>query len=1051
MSVMTSFTRRSLAKNRMRTVVSIIGIALSVALITAIWTTVASLQQGLYQRTVATEGWWQVYLQGASDETVDSLEQSDSITDAVVSHDGGVAWFSESESEMLGTGLIVKSFPEVAKGELERDGMTITCLPEVTEGRAPEEAGEVMLPERLRGTTLGDVDDDDGGITTDGALALGGSIALDVCRYVPDDPDRGSIASTLNAVQEIMTGAGVVDPQGAPVEGYGGSSVPGGSRADGSGEGGAMRLASCERLEFSVVGFYDDSGAHYVGNDFIASTNGASLAITAPGDVGMVSGGQAEAPDAGDALPGCYTDVWAATQGFGSLDEITEFVSGLPYEGTGLYYDDMVVYTHGNLTRYQGVDSRSLLQDSLTAMAGVLALVVAVASVSLIYNSFSISVAERTRQFGLLASLGASKRQLRRSVLVEALMLGAVGIPCGILLGVGGTAAVLQLTGAGFAALLGVGEGLSLAVEPASLAISAALSLVTLLVSAWVPALRAGRVSAVDAIRQVQDVRLSKRAQRKAAREASSSVATSVEPPFSKCAGGGLWGLAAGVPGIIAHRNLSRQSARGRIVVMSLAVSVVLVVTAGAMAVTMDPIASRAGSAAGASSDADITLMASGSDMQNDELCARADQFNQLIDEAASLEGVLMDGVVRQGTMQTALPAGMISDAGRDAIQQIHDRGSASWSPQPFGEDGAYYGQVNVFYLDEESFSQVAKSLGVGDLDFADPGHPRAIALNIYQGVTADAAYLDIDPFAQTGSFQAYCGATIPEGFSSLGVVEGENGAPALGLLDQASAAEGDPTIERASLDSAQSVQVDVVALASETPPIANLVSASRGLPALLMSDEITKAALSGDVAEEAPGERLSAIEHDTPFSYSFATAAFQADDHESAVEQLREMAGDYAGLTVNVVDLVVSSESTRLAFQTIQVFILCFTVIMALIAVANVFNTLTNSIILRTREFAVLKSVGMGDRAFARMLVCECASYALRGLVIGLVLAIGVAWLLYQALGIAFEGIGFSLPWAYIGAAIALVLVVLAISVAFALRKSHAANVVEALRADAV
>lgn len=1051
MSVMTSFTRRSLAKNRMRTVVSIIGIALSVALITAIWTTVASLQQGLYQRTVATEGWWQVYLQGASDETVDSLEQSDSITDAVVSHDGGVAWFSRSESEMLGVGLIVKSFPEVAKGELERDGMTITCLPEVTEGRAPEEAGEVMLPERLRGTTLGDVDDDDGGITTDGALALGGSIALDVCRYVPDDPDRGGIASTLNAVQEIMAGAGVVDPQGAPVEGYGGSSVPGGSRADGSGEGGAMRLASCERLEFSVVGFYDDSGAHYAGNDFAASTNGASLAITAPGDVGMVSGGQAEAPDAGDALPGCYTDVWAATQGFGSLDEITEFVSGLPYEGTGLYYGDMVVYTHGNLTRYQGVDSGSLLQDSLTAMAGVLALVVAVASVSLIYNSFSISVAERTRQFGLLASLGASKRQLRRSVLVEALMLGAVGIPCGILLGVGGTAAVLHLTGAGFAALLGVGEGLSLAVEPASLAISAALSLATLLVSAWIPALRAGRVSAVDAIRQVQDVRLSKLTQRKAAREASSSAATSVEPPFSKRSDGGMWGLAAGVPGIIAHRSLSRQSARGRIVVMSLAVSVVLVVTAGAVAVTMDPIASRAGSAAGASSDADITLMASGSDRQNDELCSRADQFDQLIDEAASLEGVRMDGVVRQGTMQAALPAGMISDAGRDAIQQIHDRGSASWSPQPFGEDGAYYGQVDVFYLDEESFSQVAESLGVGDLDFADPGHPRAIALNTYQGVTADAAYLDIDPFAQTGSFQAYCGVTIPEGFSSLGVVEGEGGDPALGLIDQASAAEGDPTIERASLDSAQSVQVDVVALASKTPPIANLLSASRGLPALLMSDEITKAALSGDVAEEAPGERLSAIEHDTLFSYSFATAAFQADDHESAVEQLREMAGGYAGLTVNVVDLVVSSESTRLAFQTIQVFILCFTVIMALIAVANVFNTLTNSIILRTREFAVLKSVGMGDRAFARMLVCECASYALRGLMIGLVLAIGVAWLLYQALGIAFEGIGFSLPWAYIGAAVALVLVVLAISVAFALRKSHAANVVEALRADAV
>ena len=84
-------------------------------------------------------------------------------------------------------------------------------------------------------------------------------------------------------------------------------------------------------------------------------------------------------------------------------------------------------------------------------------------------------------------------------------------------------------------------------------------------------------------------------------------------------------------------------------------------------------------------------------------------------------------------------------------------------------------------------------------------------------------------------------------------------------------------------------------------------------------------------------------------------------------------------------------------------------------------------------------------------MMVCECASYALRGLVIGMVLAIAVAWLLYQVLGIAFEGVGFALPWAYIGAAVALVLVVMVISIAFALRKSHAANVVEALRADAV
>ena len=155
MSVMTSFTRRSLAKNRMRTVVSIVGIALSVALITAIWTTVSSLQQGLYQRTIATEGWWQMYSQGLSDETLGKLTQSAQITDIAVSHDGGVAFFSEEEQQTLGPGIVIKTPPQALKGQSERDGSTITCMPVLTEGRYPEAPGEIMLPVRLKENALG--------------------------------------------------------------------------------------------------------------------------------------------------------------------------------------------------------------------------------------------------------------------------------------------------------------------------------------------------------------------------------------------------------------------------------------------------------------------------------------------------------------------------------------------------------------------------------------------------------------------------------------------------------------------------------------------------------------------------------------------------------------------------------------------------------------------------------------------------------------------------------------------------------------------------------
>ena len=143
---------------------------------------------------------------------------------------------------------------------------------------------------------------------------------------------------------------------------------------------------------------------------------------------------------------------------------------------------------------------------------------------------------------------------------------------------------------------------------------------------------------------------------------------------------------------------------------------------------------------------------------------------------------------------------------------------------------------------------------------------------------------------------------------------------------------------------------------------------------------------------------------------------------------------------------------SMRAVYDMLNLFIFLFSFITMLIAVANVFNTLYNNIILRTREFAVLQSCGMDGRAFARMLFCECAGYAAKALVLGLGLAFAVAVGMDAIFGLAFEtGAGLPIDWGYVCASVAGVVVVLAISVAYALNRSHALNVVEALRADAI
>ncbi|MFR7493646.1 MAG: FtsX-like permease family protein [Adlercreutzia sp.] len=84
------------------------------------------------------------------------------------------------------------------------------------------------------------------------------------------------------------------------------------------------------------------------------------------------------------------------------------------------------------MLRYMGVSSDSSIWTTFYGLVVVLAAVIAVACVSLIFNAFNISVAERIKQFGLLSSVGASRRQLRRAVVLEGAIVAVIGIPCGL-------------------------------------------------------------------------------------------------------------------------------------------------------------------------------------------------------------------------------------------------------------------------------------------------------------------------------------------------------------------------------------------------------------------------------------------------------------------------------------------------------------------------------------------------------------------------------------------------------------------------------------------
>jgi putative ABC transport system permease protein len=121
-----------------------------------------------------------------------------------------------------------------------------------------------------------------------------------------------------------------------------------------------------------------------------------------------------------------------------------------------------------------------------------------------------------------------------------------------------------------------------------------------------------------------------------------------------------------------------------------------------------------------------------------------------------------------------------------------------------------------------------------------------------------------------------------------------------------------------------------------------------------------------------------------------------------------------------------------------------------SLIAIANVFNTISTNIKLRRRELAMLRSVGMSDLNFNKMMRFECAFYGMRALLIGLPLAVASSWLIYKGMFIGgADNINFVLPWASIGISVFSVLLVIFVTMRYAVSKIRKENIIDALRDD--
>ncbi|MFF8192096.1 ABC transporter permease [Streptomyces bobili] len=135
-----------------------------------------------------------------------------------------------------------------------------------------------------------------------------------------------------------------------------------------------------------------------------------------------------------------------------------------------------------------------VMKYALLGFAGIAFLV----GIFLIVNTFSMLVAQRTREIGLMRALGYSRKQINRSVLLEALLLGGVGSVLGVGAGIGVAIGLMKLMG-----LMGMHLSSSdLTVVWTTPALGLLLGVVVTVLAAYLPARRAGRISPMAALRE---------------------------------------------------------------------------------------------------------------------------------------------------------------------------------------------------------------------------------------------------------------------------------------------------------------------------------------------------------------------------------------------------------------------------------------------------------------------------------------------------------------------------------------------------------------------
>lgn len=897
MNIFHKVALQGLKKNRTRTVVTVIGVILSAAMITAVATFGVSLLDYMTKGAAQKYGDWQAAFLNVDSSFVREQLLNKEVKNTVTFENIGYAALDGAENPNKPYLFIAGFQPE-----------TFDALPiHLLSGRLPENSGEILVSGKVASN---------GGVS----YAVGNTLTL-----------------TVGARMKGNEKLGQSDPYTA----------------------GDETLLPEEKRTYRVVGicqtpaFEKDSSPGYT----------------------LITG--ADPSDRADSL-----------SLFVTLKNPRQVHS---YVDAGKGHHSYIL--NNDVLRFMGLSddpSDRLFNGLLYTVGGIVIAIIMIGSIFLIYNSFSISLNERTRQIGILSSVGATAKQLRASVLFEGLCIGAVGIPLGVLAGIGSIGLVIIVVAKNFGNLLYADVPLTLHISVLAIAGAAAVSIVTILISAYIPAKKAAGTPVMECIRQTNEVKLGAKA-----------VKTSK-----------LSQRIYGLEGTLALKNFKRNRKRYRSIVLSLVLSIVLFISTSAFVMELK----KASEQTKVVTSYDIGFGTQ--DMDDGEML-------QLYDKLKNTDGVYESSYQSYIEYSCIVPAGRLTEdfresAGGDSADEIASNGISADGilPSEIASGGISSSGISSGGLTTDD--SVALSLGI---QFLDDGTYRNIL---------DSLGLPLDEYTgQNGKLIAV--AKMKDDGSQAEKVEQLRDLFTDSTMDLTIFPQTDNASEMGTGQNIGITLVDIVP--PDTPPMTGTVQQKpydfQALAPWSLKEKLAPSGLPDDV-------RVKGL-------------TFQSyNPSKSAAEMKTVIQG--AGITSAYILLNTSEmlEESRNYIFIANVFAYTFIIMISLIAAANVFNTISTNIKLRRQELAMLRSVGMSDRDFNKMMRFECVFYGMRALLFGLPLAVVSSWLIHRGMFAAgAEGIDFTLPWASIGISVCSVLLVIFVTMMYAVSKIKKENIIDALRDD--